>query len=48
LLDNIGNGKRFARAGYAQQGLVGIAVIYTFNQLAYSAGLVAGGLVLRG
>ena len=41
LGNHVGNGKSLARAGYAQQGLVNLAVFNAFDQLRNGAGLVA-------
>ena len=44
MLYDLGDGVGFARAGYAEQGLVGIAARYTVDQSADGFGLVARGL----
>src|SRR3990167_8926089 len=39
---NAGHGKSFARAGYAQQSLVAVAVFYSLNQFSNGFRLIAG------
>ncbi len=46
LLNDIGGGKGFARAGHAQQCLVHQAVFDTFAQLFNRLGLVSGRLII--
>src|SRR5690606_17857102 len=41
--DDLGGGEGLARAGYAEQALVGFAVLDAFHQFGNGRGLVAGG-----
>ncbi len=43
--DHLGGGKGLARAGDAEQHLVGFAIVDAFHQLGDGGGLVAGGLI---
>ena len=46
LGDDLGGGKRLARAGDAEQDLIGFAVVGAFEQFGNGGGLVAGGGVI--
>src|ERR1700733_14136106 len=48
LLDHLGHGERFARAGDAEEDLVTVSVIYAANEIGNGFGLVAARLVVTG
>src|SRR5580692_4638076 len=48
LLDHLGHGERFARAGDAEEDLVAVSVINAANEVGNGFGLVAARLVVTG